>query len=112
MTRIYISGPMTGIPDLNAPAFHAAAAVLRDLGHDVINPAENIADDHHDWRDHMRCDLRLLLTCEAVAMLPGWERSRGARLERHAALELGMPCHSLEWHVVRAERLAATDTRT
>ena len=37
---IYIAGPMTGRPDLNFPAFHAAATTLRDAGFDVVNPAE------------------------------------------------------------------------
>jgi hypothetical protein len=40
MKKIYLSGPMTGLPDLNFPAFHAEAARLRALGYDVINPAE------------------------------------------------------------------------
>ena len=38
--RIYISGPMTGKPDFNHPAFNAAAIRLREEGHFVINPAE------------------------------------------------------------------------
>lgn len=38
--RIYVSGPMTGKPEFNYPAFNAAAKRLRDEGHFVINPAE------------------------------------------------------------------------
>ena len=41
MTRVYIAGPMTGLPDFNYPAFNAAAAKLRALGLEVLNPAEN-----------------------------------------------------------------------
>lgn len=36
--RIYISGPMTGLPDLNRPAFDAAEKRLTEQGHFVINP--------------------------------------------------------------------------
>lgn len=36
--RIYISGPMTGRPGLNRPAFDAGAERLREQGHFVINP--------------------------------------------------------------------------
>ena len=32
MKRIYLSGPMSSLPELNFPAFHAEAARLRALG--------------------------------------------------------------------------------
>jgi hypothetical protein len=34
--------------------------------------------------------IKHLLTCDSVALLEGWTASRGARLEQHVALELGM----------------------
>jgi len=37
--RIYLSGPMTGLPELNFPAFAAMTASLRAGGHTVTNPA-------------------------------------------------------------------------
>lgn len=43
MKRIYIAGPMSGLPEFNYPAFNRAAAVLRAQGHHVENPAENPA---------------------------------------------------------------------
>ncbi len=90
--RIYVAGPMTGLPDLNFPAFHAAAARLRGIGHEVVNPAEINADPSAAWATCMRQDIRELMTCDAVALLPGWEASRGASLEQHIATVLGMPC--------------------
>ena len=36
--RIYISGPMTGVAELNRPAFDAAEKRLTAQGHFVINP--------------------------------------------------------------------------
>lgn len=39
MTKIYIAGPMTGIPDYNRPAFNEYAAKLVEQGHTVLNPA-------------------------------------------------------------------------
>lgn len=90
MRRVYIAGPMSGIPDLNFPAFHAAAAKLRELGFDVINPAEINTDPSAGWAACMRADIAQLVTCDGIALLPGWENSKGARLEKHIAEALGM----------------------
>ena len=36
--RVYLSGKMTGVPDLNRPAFDAAEKRLSAQGHFVMNP--------------------------------------------------------------------------
>lgn len=86
---IYLSGPMTGIPDYNFPAFNAAADKLRDQGYSVANPADNGGIDL-SWEGNMRNALRMLLECDEIAMLPNWEHSRGALMEFHIAATLGM----------------------
>lgn len=88
----YIAGPMTGIDEFNFPAFHAEAARQRGLGYEVINPAELDAEvgPDHLWDFHLRRDLKVLSDCDRVVLLPGWEHSKGARLEHHVATELGM----------------------
>lgn len=88
--KIYLAGPMTGIPGLNFQAFHAEATRLRALGHQVINPAELNNDPNAAWVDCMRIDIPQLVMCDTVALLEGWTASRGARLEQHIAFELGM----------------------
>lgn len=88
MTRIYLSGPMTGLPDFNYPAFNAEAARLRSLGYTVENPAEN--PDQSNWGDYMKVALRQMLTCDVIAVLPGWAKSRGAWLEVSIAERVGM----------------------
>lgn len=96
MKRLYISGPMSGLPDLNFPAFHAEAARLRALGYEVVNPAEITTEPDADWATCLRADIRELVTCDAVATLGGWEQSRGATLEVHIAQQLAMsvrPAH-------------------
>lgn len=90
MKRIYISGPMTGIAELNFPAFNAYAAQLRAAGFDVVNPAELNPDPGSTWNDCMRVDIRELCSCQAIALIPGWERSNGANLELHVAHRLGL----------------------
>lgn len=88
--RIYIAGPMTGLPDLNFPAFHAEAKKLRDLGHDVVNPAELNPDPTMPWAECMRRDIAALVTCDTIILLPGWQQSMGASLEQHIAKQLSM----------------------
>jgi hypothetical protein len=93
MNRIYIAGPMTGFPELNFPAFHAATAEWRAKGWHVENPAEINADPKKGWNECMRADIPRLVTCDAIYLLPGWKLSRGARIEAHIARELGMAVH-------------------
>lgn len=88
--RVYVAGPMTGIADLNFPAFNAATAALRDRGAHVENPAEINPDPDADWYDAMRRDIPRLLTCDTIMLLPGWEKSRGATLEYTIATAMGM----------------------
>lgn len=88
--RLYLAGPMTGFEDFNFPAFNKMAAELRARGYVVENPAEHGVVDGADWADYMAYDLTRLGLCGQVAVLPGWENSKGARLEVHIARELGM----------------------
>jgi len=89
MRRIYLSGPMTGLPDLNFPSFAAEAARLRGLGFEVVNPAE-INPEGGTWHECMRRDVAALVTCDHVATLPGWDKSQGATLEVYVADRLGI----------------------
>lgn len=86
--KLYIAGPMTGLPQLNYPAFEQVAKNLRAMGYDVISPNEYNIDD---WDTAMRPALHALIDAEGVAVLQNWEFSRGARLEVHIAIELGIP---------------------
>ena len=88
--RLYLSGPMTGHPELNFPAFHAEASRLRALGYEVANPAEINPDPRATWHACMRADLKALLDCDALVLLLGWEQSAGAHLEMHVAHRVGM----------------------
>ena len=88
--KIYVAGPMTGLTEFNYPAFHAAAAALRAVGHQVENPAENPDPACKSWAGYMRMALAQLATCDAVYILPGWRVSRGARIEHGLALDLGL----------------------
>ncbi len=102
MTRVYISGAMSGRKDHNFPAFYRAARLWRSLGFEVVNPAEMDESEDHEalakapWDYYLRRDLRALTRCDAIAMLPGWRRSHGARLEHHVARQLHMDVYEAD----------------
>lgn len=87
--KVYVSGPMTGYPDFNRRAFEVATQDLTSLGHDPVDPGDAEVPEQA-WAEFLRADLRMLLDCQGVAVLPGWEASRGAALEVHVAHQLGM----------------------
>ena len=90
--HVYLSGPMTGLPDYNRPAFNEVAEELRAQGKTVFNPAdigpkENIMP--RAW--YMRKDIEGLLKSDTVYVLPGWGKSEGAKLEVEIAKQLELP---------------------
>lgn len=93
-TSVYIAGPMSTIPKFNFPAFQAAAVELRAMGLGVRHTAKGNPPTPAKalpWDHYLRDALRVMLDADAVVVLPGWRESKGARLEVHVALELGMP---------------------
>ena len=94
---LYLSGPMTGKPEFNYPAFHAAAKRLRGMGYFVLNPAESFdGDTSRPREDYMRKDIEMLLQADMVALLPGWEKSKGVAVELAVATSLGLVIHELD----------------
>lgn len=128
LTRVYVAGPMTGIPQFNFPAFEVAAARLRAQGFEVRSPAElddpatraaalaspdgapgSGATNGETWGDFLARDVKLIADegIEAIRVLPGWQRSRGARLETFIARGLcGLPVQRLDGRRIRLWRLA------
>lgn len=110
--KIYIAGPMRGIAFFNFPAFNKAAAYLRERGHTVFNPAERDNERHgvdissgntagcellaakqhgFNLREALHDDLTFICReADAIALLPGWEKSKGANAEYATAIALGL----------------------
>jgi hypothetical protein len=115
---LYLAGPMTGMEDLNYPAFAEAEYQLKRRRFTVRSPHRvdelfpllySTPADHHGvkamtrtgedcdmcaertWEWYMGKTLAMLLKCEGVALLDGWQQSRGALLEVAVADHLKMP---------------------
>ena len=86
---VYISGPMTGMPDLNRCAFTFAEGRILAHGMKPVNP-HTLCDPSWDWNKCMRADVTALCACDALLLLPGWENSKGAKAEKAAADALGL----------------------
>ena len=118
--KIYIAGPMRGWPNFNYPTFHFYAARAREAGFAVVNPAEigaqfgtpeEINGNHALLAAVVAAELHALDTCNAICLLPGWEKSEGARRELARALQLGLPitvfCEHCSPTTARKRRRAA-----
>jgi hypothetical protein len=89
--KIYLSGPITGREEKEYKAdFNNAELYLTGLGYDVINPTSEVVIENGSWEDYMKRDLVLLLRCDYIYLLDGWEYSKGARLEYNIACDVGI----------------------
>ena len=107
----YVAGPMSGIPQFNFPVFDAAAADLRAKGYTIVSPAELDSEEtrqaalasidgapgtgshmNETWGDFLARDLKLIAdVVDGVIVLPGWEKSSGARTETFMAFVAKKP---------------------
>ena len=104
--HIYLSGPMTGIPRSEYQRkFREAERILHRHGYGVINPC-NVWACRFPWLYRLMnallgrrltyavilaYDLILLMTrADGIAMLPGWQASRGAQIENYVSQHFWM----------------------
>lgn len=108
--RVYLSGPMRGIPRYNFPEFDSATAALRQAGFTVVSPAEHDreVDDLYAQREGFEhgltsrsgptfsqligWDLEQLSRpgyIDAIFLLPGWEYSVGVEHELYVSRVVG-----------------------
>lgn len=108
--KVYLAGPMTGLPEFNYPAFHSAAEDWRKEGWEVLNPAENFGGDTtKEYREYIRADLAMLCQAEAIAFLPGWRKSKGATFECGMAQMLGLLMYDAETFGLLVEESAVEE---
>ena len=103
--KLYIAGPMSQLPEFNYPAFMDAERQLVAAGYEVENPAGPGQVDGWTWQDYMKRGIGQLVRCDGVALLPGWDLSRGAQIEAALATQLGMRLWSVDmWEHARKAR--------
>lgn len=90
-TRWYISGPITGMDNLNKDAFYNVEKKILESGKEVsiFNPS-NITIENGSWSDYMDVCIYNLIDCEKIIMLKGWDKSKGARIEKTISTALGI----------------------
>lgn len=102
MARLYISGPVTGIENDNVEAFWIAERDLDNAGYLASIPHQYVrAIAGHE--EAMLCSIHALTSptlgtpvFDGVALLPGWEQSEGAKLEKAVAEACGIPVKTVE----------------
>lgn len=96
--RLYLCGPITGMPNYNRDAFNDAESALRSAGFEVFNPVKNGLPVDAPWEQHMRTDIAQMMVCDALAVLPGAHYSHGASIEIALARQLKIqPIRALEY---------------
>lgn len=111
--KVYVAGPMTGIPQFNIPAFERMTQRLRDADYEVVSPVERdspavqeaarasvdgkLVNDQiagETWGQILARDVTIVADeVQGIVVLPGWNKSKGARLEVFVALLCKKPVY-------------------
>jgi hypothetical protein len=109
MKTVYISGPISNIPNHNREAFAAASKLLIEKGYVPVNPLEIISDQGASWSECMKADIAELMRCDGVFVLDGWTKSKGASLEVLIASRLFIPVFDSSFATVDTEKMLNWD---
>ena len=121
--HIYLAGPMRGYRNFNFPAFDYATEKLRSEGFVVFSPAERdreaygheiennptgdeskVSNPACTINDCMKADTAWICDyADAIALLPGWQKSSGANAELALARSLGLTVIELGKEYVQSE---------
>ena len=95
--KIYLSGPISDICKKEAKInFKIGEDMVRELGHEPVSPLtipppDRTLSEHEEWMYYMRRSIKLMMDCDAMLSLLGWQESRGAQMERKLFFDLGLP---------------------
>lgn len=89
--KLYISGAISGMPDLNRVKFAKATQTFRRMGYLVVNPHEVCEGlQAEDWKACMKRCISAMMDCQVLILLDDWQQSPGANIEFQLAWNIGI----------------------
>jgi hypothetical protein len=89
MKKIYIAGKVSGEPiEECTMKFEAVQKQVEALGFHAINPLQVVGNWEATWEQAMKKCIKSLMDCDGMVLLPDWEKSTGAKMERQLAEDL------------------------
>jgi hypothetical protein len=105
--KIYVSGKIAGLSEEEfRDSFGRGCALVMTLGDTPVSPlevpaclsedcngvSERLSNSQylHSWACYLKYDIIAMLECEAIALLPNWPTSKGAKFERYVAEQCGL----------------------
>jgi len=111
--RVYLSGPITGyeLTERQLAFSYFEDFVNSKEGFEAVNPLNNgVPQIDGNRPQHMRTDIRNLLECDYIYMLPDWYKAEGCKLELDVATACGItPFFILEELMAEYECAIAED---
>lgn len=94
--KVYISGKVSGMEVEATKLFKKAEEDIKALGLIPVNPMTLNHIHDKSWSSYMKEDLKALLECDAIYLLPNWNQSKGAAIEHNIAVWLGIKVYTPE----------------
>lgn len=90
MSKVYISGPITGVKDYDL-VFMKAHEKLKLMGKDVLDLVDmtKYLTAQLEYETYMKLAFALIDDADEIYMIEGWERSAGANRELGYAIGKG-----------------------
>lgn len=111
--KAYVASPIFGLePDERKRAFLAGRSLANRNGYDAVLPIEVKAEPHegpcppgrhsegapHAEACHIKADIKAMLDCDALILMPDWVISWGCKLEFQVASASGLKIYFADLH--------------